>query len=104
MAAGKTRDFPPPCNHRKCATCELSLVCLSGRRKTRFGWWCMTCRGLWHDELRVLVQCVSFRDKRGTYRDQRHTCPVCAPHPAGAVHATIVGITHEDAKTWREGR
>jgi hypothetical protein len=62
-------------------------------------------------DLKYNVRCVVFRNKRGRYTDQRPVCPTCGDpanydslyRPDGLKHGMIVGITHQDAKEWREG-
>lgn len=122
MPAGKKRDFPPPGTHAKCRTCEVSLICISGRRRFGERHWCDKCRGVYYRDLDMVIRCVVFRNKRGRYQRALH-CPACADiTPAstthwpdrseptykpqkvveGKGHGRIVnGITHRDAQAWK---
>ena len=97
MPAGKKRDFPEPGTHVKCRTCEISLICISGRRRFKARFWCKTCHGVYYHGIDTVVRCVVFRNKRGRY-EQSFNCPACQID--GHKHV-VVGITHREAKEWR---
>jgi hypothetical protein len=121
MPAGKMRFFPTPGSHPKCRECEISLICISGRRKFGDRHWCDRCRGVYYADLGKVVRCVVFRNKRGRYSRNTH-CPVCDPNRAAASNywssayrtpsyskpkgpptvsdKIVEGLTHEDAKAW----
>lgn len=124
LPAGKTRNFPTPGTHSKCRECPISLICISGRRRFGKRFWCNTCRGVYYQDLDMVIRCVVFRNKRGRYETQLH-CPTCAKeYPvilAGGVtiaegarpHLTsydvsrkghgqiITGIDHRTAHAWK---
>jgi hypothetical protein len=131
MPAGKKRNFPSPGTHIKCRTCEVSLICISGRRRFGERFWCDTCRGVFYRDLNMVIRCVVFRNKRGRYQRTRR-CPACTDvrpeghqypldhryelagydknnnaliyDPRKKGHGRIVnGITHRDAQAWKTG-
>ena len=118
MPAGKSRDYPMPGTHFKCRSCPISMVCLSGRRDSRQAHWCNHCRGAYYKNIDVTVKCVVFRSKRGRYPQQLPCCPACSTQDPMVLHDSITftrgpntghkqiieGITHDDAKAWRERR
>lgn len=125
MPAGKKRNFPPPGTHEKCRTCEVSLICISGRRRFGERFWCDRCRGVYYADLGMVIRCVVFRNKRGRYQRQMR-CPACTlyrkegaemrggqayyavePHykEGKKGHGRIVeGITHRDAQAWKSNK
>ena len=128
MPAGKKRNFPEPGTHPKCRACEVSLICISGRRRFGERFWCNTCRGVFYRDLNMVIRCVVFRNKRGRYQ-RAHRCPACTgvrPSPRAHYdhlthevasydkdvtmiyderkkgHGRIVnGITHRDVQAWK---
>jgi hypothetical protein len=130
MPAGKKRNFPPPGTHEKCRVCEVSLICISGRRRFGERFWCDTCRGVYYRDLDMVIRCVVFRNKRGRYQ-RAGRCPACTAvrkekhediysrhelagydkegitlvyDPRKKGHGRIVnGITHRDAQAWKTG-
>ncbi len=111
MPAGKKRNFPAPGTHPKCRECEISLVCISGRRRFRHRYWCKTCQGVYYESIDKIVRCVVFRNKRGRYKGKER-CPACVhPEDMGLLgrrnrrpgHGkAVTGLTHRDAQAWRE--
>jgi hypothetical protein len=97
MPAGKKRDFPEPGTHLKCRSCEISLICISGRRRFKTRYWCTKCQGVYYESIDMVVRCVVFRQKRGRYTQEPY-CPAC--HSNAGHHRVTVGITHKDVKAW----
>jgi len=129
VPAGKKRNFPEPGTHPKCRACEVSLICISGRRRFGERFWCNTCRGVYYRDLDMVIRCVVFRNKRGRYQ-RSVRCPACVGVSKeeqlrfttrdiayygpdnGTVfyderkkgHGRIInGSTHRDAQAWKTG-
>lgn len=60
-------EFLEHFKRERCASCELSLFCASGRSGGR-SYWCRHCGGYYVPELDLLVQCSGFPAARPRYQ------------------------------------
>lgn len=119
---------PHPGTHRKCADCEMNLLCLAGKQvipgppKEFRGItisWCRVCRAVYWLEAHTQVRCVLARSRSGAYPHVTE-CLVCSPthrlrwawgaslcYGAAAAErplTVIEGVSHDDLFAYDQKR